>query len=97
MQRSEDDVIRKEPMHKSDTMRYYMYILMNTNFTYGRGKNRWTDVVYMRLRFGYKYYWELGVSQTEEESKCRVCGALRSHTLYHYVICTFKYTMLLCR
>lgn len=79
MQRREDDILRNELLDKNTT-RHYMHILMNTYFTYERGESRLTDKVYMRLRFKCKYYWEPGgVSQTEKESKCRVCGAPKSH------------------
>lgn len=64
----------------SDIMKHYVHILMNTNFTYGRGKSRW-------LWLGYKHFWELGrVSQIKEDIKCGAHGTPRSRTPANYVV-----------
>lgn len=51
--------------------------------TYGRDGIR-SDAVKMRLRLGYKYYWQYKeVLFTVEESRCRVCEEENGHTLGH--------------
>lgn len=43
-------------------------------------------IVIMRLRFGYKYYWELGYNVNKNDKKCRVCKVNDGHTLPHYIL-----------
>ncbi|XP_069168138.1 uncharacterized protein [Procambarus clarkii] len=71
---------------RSLTMQHYMYASQNTLFTYGKRRNAWSDSVYMRLGLGYKYYWEYGIGVHDNDTKCKLCGMLRSHTLAHYVL-----------
>jgi len=77
-----------EAIETSDILRHYMHLAMNTDFTYGRGKTKWKDSVYMRIRFGYKYYWQLGVKTSEQDKECRLP---RAHTLIRYIL---QYPML---
>lgn len=81
-----DEARKGEAIRKSDTLRHYMHLATNTDFAYGKGKSKWKDSVYMRIRLGYKYYWELGVPASEKEKECRVCSLPRSHTLTHYIL-----------
>lgn len=48
MAEKRNDIIRNGLLDKSDPMIQYMLILMNTDFAYGRGRSRWTDLVYVR-------------------------------------------------
>ena len=57
---------------------------METSFKYG--SNVVVDTVIMRLRLGYKYYWEYGFEVDEADRMCRVCGGIGSHTLAHFVL-----------
>ena len=70
----------------SETLRHYVEVARNTNFSYGRNKSKWQDNVYTRLRLGYKYYWQLGGSDIEYKKECRLCNEPKSHTLQHYVL-----------
>ena len=77
------------PGHTSPTMEQYLYIYDRV----GRGPNRsertLVDTVRMRLRLGYRYYWECPWSKREysiAEKECRVCGRPGLHTLRHYVM-----------
>ena len=69
---------------RSSTFRHYIRINMETDYVYGR--NVVMDTVMMRLRLGYKYYWEYGYEVDQEDRMCRVCGRNNSHTLEHYVM-----------
>ena len=75
--------------HSSPTMAQYLYIYDRV----GRGPSRTdrtlVDTVRMRLRLGYRYYWECPWSQRRysiADQQCRVCGARDSHKLGHYVM-----------
>lgn len=40
----------------------------------------------MRMRLGYKYYWQYREVFNIEETRCRVCGEENGPTLDHYVL-----------
>lgn len=61
---------------------HYVHVSQDTNVTYGR-KSALYDLVVMRLRLGYKYYWE--VSGAPPES-CALCARPGGHTLQHYAL-----------
>ena len=50
--------------------------------TYGR-KSAAHDLVAMRLRLGYRYYWEVSGAAAVP---CKLCHSLAGHTLAHYVM-----------
>ena len=70
----------------SETLRHYVSVANETNFTYGRHRVTWKDGVCTRLKMVYKYYWQLGVEANETERQCRLCGEPSAHTLQHYVL-----------
>lgn len=72
--------------NRSATLRHYVRVANETDFTYGRYRVAWKDSVCTRLRIGYKYYWQVGVPASEAERRCRLCGEADSHTLPHYVL-----------
>lgn len=85
--REEEEAVRMEKRHlNSETMRHYIDVLENTNFTYGKYKSAWKDSLCTRLRLGYKYYWQLGIAKEDDETCCRLCREPRAHTLSHYVL-----------
>lgn len=49
-----DEARKGEAIRKSDTLRHYMHLATKTDFAYGKGKSKWKDSVYMRIRLGYK-------------------------------------------
>ena len=60
---------------------HYVRVSQGSDYTYGRhGTSQ--DVVAMRLRVGYKYYWEVSHSPAV---CCALCAAPGGHTLHHYV------------
>ena len=61
---------------------HYVHVSQATEYPYGR-RSALCDLVVMRLRLGYKYYWE--VSGAAPES-CAVCARPGGHTLRHYVL-----------
>ena len=67
----------------SKSMKHYDIVMNNTNFSYGKAAAKY-DVFMMRLRFGYKYFWEYG--EGTDGIPCKLCGAISSHTLYHYIM-----------
>ena len=65
----------------SSSCLHYVRVSQGSDYTYGRhGTSQ--DIVAMRLRVGYKYYWE--VSRSPAVS-CSLCAAPGGHTLDHYV------------
>lgn len=70
----------------SETLRHYIKVANETNFTYGRYRVPWKDHICTRLRLGYKYYWQLGVEVSEEAKRCRLCGEVNGHSLPHYML-----------
>ena len=80
--------IRVAMQDASTTFRRYVRIFNETEFTYGSNHNILSDTVTMRLRLGYKYYWEYGGSAagSDTDRRCRVCGESDAHTLQHYVL-----------
>ncbi|XP_063861791.1 uncharacterized protein LOC135101582 [Scylla paramamosain] len=47
--------------------------------------SRLCEVVTCRIRLGYPYPWQLGFATSEEETRCRLCGAPEGHSLEHYL------------
>ena len=70
----------------SETLRHYVRVASETNFTYGKHRVSWKDSVCTRLRLGYKYYWQLGVNVSDTARQCRLCDEPNAHTLQHYVL-----------
>ena len=61
---------------------HYVHVSNLCTFPYGRHGALY-DAVVMRLRLGYKYFWEL----TEADPvSCKLCNRLGGHTLSHYVL-----------
>lgn len=58
------------------------------NFSYGTVSNVLSDTVTMRLKLGYKYYWEYGDTalSSETDRQYRVCEERKRHTLHHSVL-----------
>ena len=69
----------------SNTFKHYDTVSDHVTVTYGKDSIR-NDVVKMRMRLGYKYYWQYKEVFTTEEARCRVCGEEKGHTLEHYVL-----------
>ena len=67
-------------------MSHYIHVALNTNFTYGKHKNKLKDSLYTRLRFGTPFYGELGMSVSDDDKKCKLCYHPMSHTLQHYIL-----------
>ncbi|KAG0724124.1 hypothetical protein GWK47_000479 [Chionoecetes opilio] len=61
---------------------HYVRVFHNSDYTYGRHSAA-QDVVAMRLRLGYKYYWEVSNSPA---ASCTLCAKLGGHTLHHYIM-----------
>ena len=66
----------------SESMNHYSYVAENTNVTYGKALSK-VDTLVMRLRLGYKYYWQYSEG---DGISCKLCGQPFSHTLQHYVM-----------
>ncbi|KAG0725031.1 Gag-Pol polyprotein [Chionoecetes opilio] len=69
----------------SGTFRHYDKVSDHVAVTYGK-KGTQCDAMKMRMRLGYKYYWQYKGVSTVEETRCTVCGAENGHTLEHYVL-----------
>ena len=69
----------------SSTFKHYDTVSDHVAVTYGKDGIR-NDAVKMRMRLGYKYYWQYKEVFTTEEARCRVCGEENGHTLEHYVL-----------
>ena len=77
----ETENIRKILENGSESMEHYLYVLENTNITYGKALSK-ADTMTMRIRLGYKYIWEY----TEGNGiPCKLCHEPSSHTLHHYI------------
>ncbi|KAK4321869.1 hypothetical protein Pmani_007332 [Petrolisthes manimaculis] len=63
----------------STSSRHYVDIIHNSHHTYGRHSDLY-DVTAMRLRLGYKYYWEVSGSPAVS---CTLCHQPRGHSLKH--------------
>ena len=87
-QQQHDNTILLDKYHNtpSATWNHYQDVASNTLFTYGRNRHKWQDSLCTRLRLGFKYYWELGVTCDENDKKCTLCNDPRSHTLKHYLL-----------
>ena len=70
----------------SPTFQHYVLVNQDTGVVYGRKQDSLYDTVIMRLKFGYKYYWELGYQVEAKDRRCRVCNLEDSHTLPHYIL-----------
>ncbi|XP_068245305.1 uncharacterized protein [Palaemon carinicauda] len=66
----------------SNSVSHYDYVSNNTRFTYGNSSVK-CDGIVMRLKQGYKYYWEY---KSGEGTACKLCDAANSHTLQHYIM-----------
>lgn len=66
----------------SASSRHFKTIFNNTDYVYGRHSFA-VDLITMRLRLGYKYYWE--VCSGAECEPCALCARPGGHTLEHYV------------
>ena len=68
----------------SVSSQHYKAVLNSTEeYTYGRHSSQ-MDLVTMRLRLGYKYYWE--VYRGAESEPCTLCARPGGHSLQHYVL-----------
>lgn len=73
----------------SPTMTRYLYIYDRVGRAPTLNECTLVETVTMRVRLGYRYYWECPWSQRRYSMamrQCRVCGARDSHTLEHYVM-----------
>ncbi|MPC81868.1 hypothetical protein E2C01_076506 [Portunus trituberculatus] len=61
---------------------HYARVSQSCAYTYERHTAS-HDRVAMRLRLGYKYFWEVSASPSV---CCVVCGAPRGNTLRHYIV-----------
>ena len=61
---------------------HYARVSQGCSYTYGSHTSS-HDMVAMRLRLGYKYFWEVSNSPGV---CCVLCAAPRGHTLHHYVM-----------
>lgn len=61
---------------------HYVHVTNQCTYTYGRYSAS-CDRVAMRLRLGYKYFWEVGGAAPEA---CTLCGMSGGHSLHHYVL-----------
>ena len=50
-----------------------------------RGESRRCEVVRSRIRLGYPFGWQLGITTPEERRRCRVCDEDDGYTLEHYL------------
>ena len=63
---------------------HYLQVLNDTQeYVYGR-HSALQDLVTMRLRLGYKYYWE--VCRGAAPEPCPLCASPGGHSLQHYVL-----------
>lgn len=78
----ETENIRKIIENGSESLVHYLYVLENTNVTYGKSLSK-VDTMIMRLRLGYRYVWEY----TQGDGiPCKLCNEPSSHTLHHYMM-----------
>ncbi|MPC09495.1 hypothetical protein E2C01_002108 [Portunus trituberculatus] len=61
---------------------HYVHVSHTSSVTYGR-KSAAHDLVAMRLRLGYRYYWEVSGAAAVP---CKLCHSPAGHTLAHYVM-----------
>ena len=61
---------------------YYFQVSDLCSYTYGKHSASY-DLVVMRLRLGYKYYWEVSGSAPVS---CVLCDRPGGHALFHYVM-----------
>ncbi|XP_050725085.1 uncharacterized protein LOC127002873 [Eriocheir sinensis] len=61
---------------------HYAQVSSFCTHTYGRLSASY-DLVVMRLRLGYRYYWEVSGA---DPVPCRLCAGPGGHTLKHYVL-----------
>ena len=66
----------------SESMNHYLYVSENSSVTYGKALSK-VDTLIMRLRLGYKYYWQYSEG---DGISCKLCGQPFSHTLQHYIM-----------
>ncbi|XP_068212642.1 uncharacterized protein [Palaemon carinicauda] len=76
------EIARAIMSNGSNSMSHYDYVSNNTRFTYGKSSAKYDGIV-MRLKLGYKYYWEY---KSGEGTPCKLCDAANSHTLQHYIM-----------
>lgn len=63
---------------------HYLQVYNDTDgYIYGRN-SALHDRIIMRLKLGYKYYWEL--ARGVEPMPCNLCARPGAHTLQHYVL-----------
>ncbi|XP_066952515.1 uncharacterized protein [Macrobrachium rosenbergii] len=78
----ETENIRNIIENGSESLEHYLYVLENTNVTYGKALSK-VDTMTMRLRLGYRYVWEY----TQGNGiPCRLCNEPSSHSLHHYMM-----------
>lgn len=80
------DMTAKYTARPSTSMTHYLAVHYNTDFTYGKHNNKWKESLCTRLRLGYKYYWEIGVACTDQDTACKLCREPGGHTLNHYTL-----------
>ena len=61
---------------------HYVHVSQTSSVTYGR-KSAAHDLVVMRLRLGYRYYWEVSGAAAVP---CGLCHSPAGHTLAHYIM-----------
>ena len=66
----------------SESLQHYLYVLENSNVTYGKNLS-YVDTVMMRIRLGYKYFWQV---KGGEGQCCQLCKMNNAHTLHHYIL-----------
>ena len=78
----ETENARKIIENGSESLEHYLYVLENTNVTYGKALSK-ADTMTMRLRLRYRYVWEY----TQGDGiPCRLCNEPSSHCLQHYMM-----------
>lgn len=71
-----------EVVEHSESLQHYLYVLQNSNVTYGKNSS-YVDTVIMRMRLGYKHYWQV-IGRDGE--CCHLCQESNTHTLAHYIL-----------
>ena len=74
---------REIVMNGSQSMNHYSKVTENSMIIYGKLPVR-CDYFIMRLRLGYKYYWEYKMDG--DGVPCKLCHKQKSHTLRHYIM-----------
>uniref|UniRef100_A0A0N7Z9R3 RNase H type-1 domain-containing protein n=1 Tax=Scylla olivacea TaxID=85551 RepID=A0A0N7Z9R3_SCYOL len=78
---------RQQEQHDqgSESVRWFRQIAAGCPPPARHFPSRLCEVVTCRIRLGYPYPWQLGFATSEEETRCRLCGAPEGHSLEHYL------------